>query len=185
MTGNESVNPNVLGAQVESKPAAQPTMPEVVDAATQTVACPSTQSVRKSHHKKKNSIKCLPQPLPVPQCVDTIDDQKYIPSPPYPDELVDNWEAPLEKMPRSQKRKAPAAKVTKDGSAKAVEKKKATKKPKVTGEWKVTPHEQKTSPRAIPILHLSKSHAPPPHAGKTAKVHAIASKQAEIKELGW
>ena len=180
-----SVNPNVLGAQVEIQPAAQPNTPEVSDAHTQVLACPTTQSVPKSHHKKKIPIKCGPQPLTVPQCLDTFSDQKYIPSAPYPsDDWVDNWEAPLDKRPRSQKRKAPAAKVTKDGSAKPMEKKKASKKPKVTGEWKVSTHEQKTSSIALPILHLSKSHAPPPHANTTPKAHPIASKEAEIKELG-
>ncbi len=65
---DEIGNPTVLGPQVEIQPAAQPKTPED----TQVVACPSTQSVRKSHHKKKDAIKCLPQPLSVPQCVDTI-----------------------------------------------------------------------------------------------------------------
>ncbi len=179
-----SVNPNMLGAQVEIQPAAQPNTPEVSDAHTQVLACPTTQSVHKSHHKKKIPIKCGPQPLTVPQCVDTISDQKYIPSAPYPsDDWVDNWEAPLDKRPRSQKRKAPAVKVTKDGSAKPMEKKKASKKPKVTGEWKVSTHEQKTSSIALPILHLSKSHAQPPHANTTPKAHPIASNEAESKEL--
>ena len=93
-------------------------------------------------------------------------------------------------MPRSQKRKASGAKVTKDGSAKAVEKKKATKKPKVAGELTATLHEQKTSPRAAVedrkvAIHLSKSHAPPHHAGKSPKAHATSIKHAERKELGW
>ena len=113
MTGNDNIesgNPNVLCTQVDIKPAAQPPMPEVADAATQTVACPSTQSVRKSHHKKKIPIKCMPQQVAVPQCVDTIYDQKYIPSPTYPDisedpnEWLIDWEAPFEKKPKGQKR---------------------------------------------------------------------------------
>ncbi len=96
-------------------------------------------------------------------------------------------EAPLDKKPRSQKRKSPAAKVAKEGSAKAVEKKKVIKKPKVAGEWKATLHEQKTLPTAaledmkaaIPSLHLSKSHAPPHRAGKSPKAHATSIKQEE------
>jgi len=181
VTGNESGNPSLLGAQVETKPAAQAMTPEVV------VASPTTQIVRKSHHKKKIAIKCLPQPVPVPQCVDTISDQKYIPSPPYPvisenpNEWVDNWEAPLDKKPKSKKRKSPAT-----SESNTVPKKKATKKSKAADEWKVTLQEQKNSPIApLPILHLSKSHPPPPHANKSPKAHATASKEAKRKELGW
>ena len=148
---------------------------------------PSTQSGRKSHHKKKIAIKCLPQPVPVPQCVDTISDQKYIPSPPFPvisedpNDWVDNWEAPLDKKQKSQKRKAPAT-----TGSNTVAKKKASKKSKAAGEWKGTLHEEKNSPIApIPILHLSKSHPPPPHANKSPKVQATASKEAQRKQLGW
>jgi len=177
----ESGNPSLLGPQAEIKRAAQAKTPEAV------VACPTTQTVRKSHHKKKIAIKCLPQPVPVPQCVDTISDQKYIPSPPFPvisedpNDWVDNWEAPLDKKQKSQKRKAPAT-----TGSNTVAKKKASKKSKAAGEWKVTLHEEKNSPIApIPILHLSKSHPPPPHANKSPKAHASASKEAKRKELGW
>ena len=180
VTGNdntESGNPSVLGPQV----AAQAKTPDAV------VACASTQSVRKSHHKKKITIKCLPQPVLVPQCVDSISDQKYIPSPPYPlvsedpNEWVENWEAPLDKKPKSQKRKSPAT-----TGSNTVDKKKATKKIKVAGEWKATLHEQKTSPElpndTIPIMHF---HARPPPANKTPKALATSSKEAQRKQLGW
>ncbi len=153
----------------------------------QLVACHSTQSVSKSHHKKKIAIKCLPQAGPLPQSVDSIYDQKYIPSPPYPvisenpNEWVDDWEAPLDKTPKSQKRNAPPP----TGSI-TVAKKKASKKSKVDGEWKATLLKQKTSPIAPnPILHLSKSHPSPPHANKSPKVQATASKEAQRKQLGW
>ena len=87
MTGNDNIesgNPTVLDAQVEIKPAAQAKTSEVADVGAQVVACPSTQSVCKSQHKNKIAIKCLSQPVPVSQCVDSIYDQKYRPSPPYP-----------------------------------------------------------------------------------------------------
>ena len=189
MTGNESVNPTALSAQVEIKPAAQPTMPEVVDAATQTVACPTTQSVRKSHHKKKIPIKCLSQPVPVPLCVDTIYDQKYIPIPPYPDisedpnEWVIDWEAPLDKMPRSQKLNAHNTSQPNATGSTTVAKKKRSKKPKLDGEEKTSAKPHLEDPKAtIPILHL---HARRSRASKSKKAHATASKEAEIKVLGW
>ena len=125
VTGNESGNP---GPEVEIQPAAQAKMPE------------DTQSVRKSHHKKNE--KCLPQPVSVPQCVDTIYD----------------WEAPLGKKPRSQKRKANPT------GSNTVAKKKACKKPKLGGE-------ENTSTKPY--------HSRPPHAKKTPKAHA---KEAERKE---
>ena len=106
----ESGNPSLLGAQAEIKRAAQAKTPEAV------VACPTTQTVRKSHHKKKIATKVEPI------CLDTIHDNNYVPATPTPVvsyDSVDDWEAPLDKKPKSQKRKAPTAKVTNDGSAKA------------------------------------------------------------------
>ena len=192
MIGNdntESGNPSVLGSQLEIITAAQVKTPEVVDVGTQVVACPSTQSLRKSHHKKKIAIKCLSQPVSVSQCADSIYDQKYIPSPPYPNisedpnEWVDDWEAPLDKKPKSLKRKAPATSKPKPTGSNTVTKKKAPKKPKVSGEQKAT---EKTSPKlpnaAIPIMHFK---ARAPQAKKTPKAPASACKEAERKEQGW
>jgi len=149
---------------------------------------------RKSHHKKKIAIKVEPI------CLDTIYDQKYVPATPTPiisDGWVDDWEAPLDKKPKSKKRKAQAtsepnatdsntkAHTTSEpnatGSNTVAKKRKARKRPMVGGEEK----KPKTSTKphledpitTIPILHL--------HAKKTPKAHAPASKEAEIKELGW
>ena len=64
-----------------------------------------------------------------------------------------------------------------------VEKKKAPKKPKVSGKQKTTEKTSSKPPNAaIPIMHFK---ARPPHANKTTKAHAISSKEVERKELGW
>ena len=100
------------------------------------------------------------------------------------DGWVDNWEAPLDKKPKSKKRKAQnTSEPNATGSNKVAKKpKKARKRPMVGGEEK----KPKTSTNAhledpnttIPILHL---HTQPPHAKKTPKAHAPASKEAKIK----
>ena len=145
--------------------------------------------VRKSHHKKKIAIKVEPI------CLDTIYDQNYVPATPAPvisDGWVDDWEAPLDKKPKSKKRTARTtsepnatglntkAQTTSEtnatGSNTVAKKRKARKRPMVGGEEK----KSKTSTKpitTIPILHL--------HTKKTPKAHAPASKEAEIKELGW
>ena len=80
---------------------------KVADAATQTVAYPSTQSLRKTHHKKKIPLKVEPI------CLDTIYDNNYVPATPIPvvseiafEDL--DWEAPLKKKATTRKRKAGA-----------------------------------------------------------------------------
>ena len=114
MESGESDTPILKVAEVETQVAAPVKTEEAAVADTQAVACTTTQGVRKSHHKKKNPIKRMPQPVAVPQCVDTIYDQKYIPSQPYPDisedpnEWVIDWKAPLDRKPKTQKRKANA-----------------------------------------------------------------------------
>ena len=100
-----------------------------------------------------------PQAIPIPVqpiCLDTIYDNKYVPATTIPvvsDEWVVDWEAPLEKKSKSQKRKAV---VPKEPGAKAVTKKKTSKKSKLDSEE----HEKKPP---IPILHL---HLKPPRAIK-------------------
>ena len=184
----ESGNANSDVAQaenlVEHQAVAHAMTEDALDAgrevATQTVWA-DTQGVGKSHHKKKSVIKCLSQPLPLPQCVDTLYDQNYIPSPPYPSisedptEWVEDWEAPIMKKPKSQKRKAPATSEPNSTGSNTVAKKKATKKPKKTS---AKPHLEPPK-GTIPILQL---HARRPHAKKTPKAHATASKEAERKE---
>ena len=100
-----------------------------------------------------------------PSILDTIYDQKYIPSPPYPDisedpnEWVINWEAPLDKMPKGQKRKAhTTSQPNATGSNTLAKKRKASKKPKLGGEEKTSAKPHLEDPKAtIPILNF---HAP-------------------------
>jgi hypothetical protein len=135
-----------------------------------------SEPARKTHHKKKIPIKVEPI------CLDTIYDQNYVPTTPFP--IVSKiafedleWEAPLDKKPKSKKRKAPATtepNATSSSITVAKKPKKARKRPMLGGEEK----KPKTSTK--PRLH-----AQPPRTKKTPKAPATPSKEAEIKELGW
>ncbi len=135
-----------------------------------------SEPARKTHRKKKIPIKLKPI------CLDTIYDQNYVPTTPFPivSEIAFEdleWEAPLDKKPKSKKRKAPATTdpiATSSSNSVAKKPKKARKRPMLGGEEK----KSKTSTKP----HL---HAQPPHTKKTPKAQEPASKEMEIKELGW
>ena len=136
-----------------------------------------SEAVRKSHHKKKIPIKVEPI------CLDTISDPSYVCKPPFPlvsEDWVKDWEAPLEKKTKSQKRKARAPSDSKPTGEKAAAKKKtASKKPKLGGEEKSNAHLEHPNAE-LPILHPQ---ARPPHAKKTPKPHLAPIKHAESEVL--
>ena len=152
-----------------------------------TKAVAPSEDVRKTHHKKKIPIKVEPI------CLDTIYDHNYVPATPIPvvsDEWVVDWEAPLEKKSRSQKRKAHATSESNPTGSNTMAKKKAGKNPKLGGEKKpgkkpkLGGEKKKTSSKphlehpgaAIPILPR------PPHANKAPKARAAPIKHAERKD---
>ena len=95
--------------------------------------------------------------------------------------MVD-WEAPLEKKPKSQKRKAHnTSEPNANDSNTVAKKRKTSKNPKLGGEEKTSTKPHLEDPKAtIPILHL---HARRSRAKKIMKAHATASKEAARKEL--
>ena len=97
-----------------------------------------SEPARKTHHKKKIPIKVEPI------CLDTIYDQNSVPATPTPiiskiafEDL--EWEAPLDKKPKSKKRKAPTTtepNATSSSITVAKKPKKARKRPMLGGEEK-------------------------------------------------
>ena len=84
---------------------------------------------------------------------------------------------------KSQKRKGNATSEPNATGLNTGANKNLSKKPNLVGEQKTSTKPPLEDPNSkIPILHL---HARPPHAKKTPKAHTTASKEAEIKELGW
>ena len=180
------VEPNI-------RPAAQAATEEAAQARTDAAQANNpggalSHGVRKgprSHQAKKS----VPPPGLAAQCVDTIYDPNYIPSTPVPlvisepDDWQDDWDAPLKKKPRSQKRKA-----TLTNDDKVADTKTRNKEADVGGyEAQHTTAKPNLEVREEDLkAALSGAQGPPaPTAGKSAHAHGTSGKHAARKQLGW